>query len=279
MLILSLFHLIYVLSITAIRLYFCCPVFHCLKPCKLIFSAEVNFESAYWRRQMKKSISQIILCSFYLKAKAASYNRAAPGQPPIHRPVIVFPSKKFLCISVIKIFHRVKYSLARFWPRRNFFLASMGLNGPNRLPRGLPRTWPRGPLMLSPWPGCRRAAPARFPSSSWDFLGPPRPPPCLALSLRIRTLGGTHFWQHLAATGPSRWHCRRALLWVRARPGLCRGHPGPLVTPREQLTLQFPDSERRTGLLGCPGRATHRAGPGHEGLLVPARPWHFTEQY
>lgn len=47
MLILSLFHLIYVLSITAIRLYFCCPVFHCLKPCKLIFSAEVNFESAY----------------------------------------------------------------------------------------------------------------------------------------------------------------------------------------------------------------------------------------
>lgn len=90
MLILSLFHLIYVLSITAIRLYFCCPLFHCLKPCKLIFS-EVNFESAYWRRQMKKSISQITLCSFYLKVKAASYNRAARGQPPIHKPAIIFP--------------------------------------------------------------------------------------------------------------------------------------------------------------------------------------------
>lgn len=175
MLILSLFHLLYVLSITAIRFCFCCPFFHCLKPYKLIFSVEVNFESTYWGRQIKKAISQIILCSFYLKVKAAIYNPAAPGQPPIHKPAIIFPLKKFLCISAVKIFHRVKYLLAGFWPRRNFILASAGLNGPGRLPGGLPLHVAQEAAYAQPWPGCGSAAPARFPIFSWASLGPLSP--------------------------------------------------------------------------------------------------------
>lgn len=227
---------------------------------------------------MKKSISQIILCSFYLKVKAASYKHAAPGQPPIHKPAIVFPSKKFLCISAIKIFHRVKYSLARFWPRRNFFLASTGLNGPNRLPRGLPHTWPRGPPMLSPGqavgvlpqPGSPALAgiswvspdllPALpFPWGSGPFAGPISGSTSLHRPKLVALQEGP-----AVGEGPA-----RPMSWP----------PGPLVTPREQLPLQLPDSERWTGLLGCPGRVSHGAGPGREGLLVPARPWHFTEQY
>lgn len=139
MLILSLFHLIYVLSITAIRWYFCCPFFHCLKPCKLIFSAEVNFESTYWGRQIKKAISQIILCSFYLKVKAAIYNLAAPGQPPIRKPGIIIPSKKNSFASrPLKFSTGLKYSLAGFWPSRNFVLASAGLDGPGQAAPGPP---------------------------------------------------------------------------------------------------------------------------------------------
>lgn len=150
MLILSLFHLIYVLSITAVRLCFCCPFFHCLKPCKLIFSAEVNFESTYWERQVKKAISQIILCSFYLKVKAVIYNLAAPGWPPIPKPAIIFPSKKFLCISAIKIFHRDKYSLLGFGLEEISFWHRQALMAPTGCPGASPCTWPRRPLMLSP---------------------------------------------------------------------------------------------------------------------------------
>lgn len=92
MLILSLFHLIYVLNVRAIMLCFCCPSL--LKARKLIFSVGVNSESTYWGGEIKKSISQIILCSIYLKVKAAIFNLAASGQLSIHKPVTIFPSKK-----------------------------------------------------------------------------------------------------------------------------------------------------------------------------------------
>lgn len=210
----SLFHLIYVLNVRAIMLCFCCPFFHCLKPCKLIFSVEVNSESTYWGGEIKKSISQIILCSIYLNVKAAILNLAAPGQLSIHKPVTIFPLKKNknpFASQPLKFSTRLR-SLGTFRPRRNVVLAPAGVAGPDSLP---------GALAL------QRCCPSHVP---WLRSCSPRCPSCRALSLGI----GSHSWQQWPAVScwilqflavPSRPRCNGAA--GAARQSVPPGPPCP----------------------------------------------------
>lgn len=184
----SLFHLIYVLNVRAIMLCFCCPFFHCLKPCKLIFSVEVNSESTYWGGEIKKSISQIILCSIYLNVKAAILNLAAPGQLSIHKPVTIFPLKKNknpFASQPLKFSTRLR-SLGTFRPRRNVVL------GPAEV---LPQPRPLASVVLSqmsllpcPFPGNRE--PFLAAVASCVLLDPAVPGCALTAAVQWRCWGG-----------------------------------------------------------------------------------------
>jgi len=196
-----------------------------------------------------KAIPQIILCSFYLKATI--YNLAAPGQPPIHKPAIIFPSEKYFCISAIKIFYRVKYLLARFRPGRNFLLASIGLNGPDRLRRGLSPHMAREPADTPPQLGCWGAASASA-GIYWVHPG--------TSALPCPSPGDRDLWRDpfLAAV-----RC------VRAQPGLWHSTRGCWLPPAVAVP--------RWG-SGVPRQGVREAGPARGGLLGPSRPWRFAEQ-
>lgn len=136
---------------------------------------EVNSESTYWGGEIKKSISQVILGSIYLKVKAAIFNLAASGQLSIHKPVTTFPSKNPFASQPLKFSTGLNINLARlgleeilFW-HPQALLALTGCPGPQPLQRRCPSPIPW--LWLWP-PGSTQTSllPCPFPEDQGPFL-------------------------------------------------------------------------------------------------------------
>lgn len=135
-------------------------------------------------------------------------------------------------------------------------------------PGDCPTTWPRRPLTLSPGQAVEMLPLPSFPA----LAGISEVQPVLLPALPFPG-GSGPFVGPVSDSTLLHWpgHYRRA----PRRVSLCCGHPGPLVTPRNQPPSLFPDGQHGMGLLRCPGRASRKAGPVHEGLTGGLRPLAF----